>query len=223
MVSRLLPPLVVVLSSKTAEHVQTLVGAGWSGPVLVVGSVGEAQQVIGAAPGWSRGPEQQVPGAAPERSREVAVATTSPAAARPELIPGAGRPASAHRSGRPHSAEPSGREPAGLRLDVDRRRVVHGAAARGLTPLEFGVLEALLRTPGRIHRYAELTRAVWGTTYTGDTASLHAVVRRLRRKLLEVSAPVELEAVRGIGFRLARADPAPVDALAEGSRVATGG
>lgn len=177
-------PLVVVLSARTAEHVRQLAQSGWDGPVLLVGSVAEAQQVIGATPSG------RAPGAG---SAPVHGSSAHPPAPAASSVAAPQRSTSAQV--RPEGA---------LRLDVDRQRVVHGSHAEGLTPLEFGVLEALLRTPGRVHRYAELTRGVWGTTYTGDASSLHAVVRRLRRKLQAVRAPVELEAVRGIGFRLGR-------------------
>lgn len=89
-----------------------------------------------------------------------------------------------------------------LLLDEDGRRVVHGNAARRLTPLEFAVLQALLRAPGHALRYAQLVGTVWGVPYTGDATALHAVVRRLRRKLGEIAAPVQVESVRGTGFRL---------------------
>lgn len=157
--------LVVVLSPRTAEHVQKIAESGWPGPVLVVGSVSEAQQVLASGP-----------------HRPVHAVTAPPApvaAVAPEDV-------------------------AGVVLDADRRLVAHGTSSQRLTPLEFGVLEVLLRSPGRVHRYAELTRTVWGVHYTGDTSSLHALVRRLRRKLEAVGAPVELEAVRGVGFRLGR-------------------
>lgn len=156
--------MVVIMSPQIAEHVQMIAESGWPGPVLVVGSVREAQQVIGT------GPQRVV------------------------------HPVPAEQASR----GPMQQESAGVVLDVDRRRVVHGTSAQRLTPLEFGVLEVLLRSPGRVHRYAELTRTVWGVHYTGDTSSLHALVRRLRRKLEAVDAPVELEAVRGVGFRLGR-------------------
>lgn len=107
-------------------------------------------------------------------------------------------------SGRAHLApapDPS-RRLSGLVLDPDRRKVVHAGRERTLTPLEFGVLEVLMQRPGQVHRFDELTRRVWGTSFTGDPAHLHAVVRRLRRKLEGVGAQVELVAVRGVGFRL---------------------
>lgn len=184
-------PLVVVLSARTAEHVRQLAQSGWDGPVLLVGSVAEAQQVLGATPAG----RSQVSGPAPVQAAAPSP-SASPHGAAARLTGAAPRPAP------PQDASAQPRPVGALRLDGDRRRVVHDSRAEGLTPLEFGVLETLLRMPGRVHRYAELTRAVWGTTYTGDASSLHAVVRRLRRKLQAVQAPVELEAVRGIGFRL---------------------
>ena len=73
------------------------------------------------------------------------------------------------------TAAPPEEAAAGVVLDADRRLVAHGTSSQRLTPLEFGVLEVLLRSPGRVHRYAELTRTVWGVHYTGDTSSLHAL------------------------------------------------
>lgn len=116
----------------------------------------------------------------------------------------AGRRAPRPAPSRPHltSAPDPAERLRGLVLDPDRRKIVHAGHDRTLTPLEFGVLEVLMQRPGQVHRFSELTRLVWGTTFTGDSAHLHAVVRRLRRKLEGVRAQVELVAVRGVGFRL---------------------
>ncbi|MFK5689829.1 winged helix-turn-helix domain-containing protein [Ornithinimicrobium sp. LYQ92] len=179
-----------MLSSATAEHLTGLVDSGWHGPVLIVGSVAEAREAL----------QGEV---APARA--TASPTTTPRQ-------GAGGPAAGAAA--VTTVVDLGR----LRLDVDQRRVVNAPLAESLTPLEFGVLEALLRQPGRVQRFAELTRSVWGVTYTGDCSPLHAVVKRLRGKLELVRAPVQLSAVRGVGFRLAprpiRAEPRLGGALA---------
>lgn len=162
--------LIVVLSPTTVAHVDQLAQAGWDGPVLAVGSVEEARELLDNSSPSARAGERY----SPYRP------------SRPLLSPAPGSP----------------ERPRGLVLDPDRRKVVHDGHERTLTPLEFGVLEVLMQRPGQVQRFAELTRLVWGTTFTGDSAHLHAVVRRLRRKLEGVRAPVELVAVRGVGFRL---------------------
>jgi DNA-binding response OmpR family regulator len=88
-----------------------------------------------------------------------------------------------------------------LRLLEDRRAVAVGTTEVSLTPLEYGVLAALLTGRGRVRSFADLSREVWGTSHVGDGAQVHAVVKRLRRKLAAAEAPVGIEVVRGIGFR----------------------
>lgn len=95
----------------------------------------------------------------------------------------------------------------GVRVHEDRRAVGFGSAEVSLTPLEFSLLRLLIREPGRVWRFDELVRKVWGTDHLGDTSQVHAVVKRLRAKLGREGAPVVIEAVRGVGFRAVRPDP----------------
>lgn len=88
-----------------------------------------------------------------------------------------------------------------LVLDPDRRTVASGGRRTGLSPLEYGVLHTLLVDPGRVRSFADLTEQVWGTPYDGDTAQVHSVVKRLRRKLDSIASPMQVQAVRGVGFR----------------------
>lgn len=89
----------------------------------------------------------------------------------------------------------------------DRHAVGFGHVEVSLTPLEFALLRTLIREPGRVWRFDELVRQVWGTDHLGDASQVHAVVKRLRAKLSREGAPVVIEAVRGVGFRALR-DPA---------------
>ena len=73
-----------------------------------------------------------------------------------------------------------------------------------LTPLEFSFLRRLINEPGRVWRFDEIVREVWGTEHLGDASQVHAVVKRLRAKLARKNAPVIIEAVRGVGFRAVR-------------------
>ncbi len=185
--------LIVILSPMTVAHVGQLAQAGWDGPVLAVGSVEEARALLDSAQPSAR---PAAPRGAPPPTRH-----SSGAAAHEEASHTAYPPPGPPKAQLSPAPDPPAR-PSGLLLDPDRRRVVHDGRERTLTPLEFGVLEVLMQRAGQVQRFAELTRLVWGTAFTGDSGHLHAVVRRLRRKLGGVRAPVELVAVRGVGFRL---------------------
>lgn len=107
-----------------------------------------------------------------------------------------------------------------VRVHEDRRTVGFGSVEVSLTPLEFALLRLLMAEPGRVWRFDELVRRVWGTEHLGDASQVHAVVKRLRAKLTREHAPVAIEAVRGVGFRAVRA---PVGAAGERAyRVAPG-
>lgn len=112
---------------------------------------------------------------------------------------------------RPESTEPT-RTPEselasavpGVRIQEDRRAVHFGSVEVTLTRLEFSLLRRLIREPGRVWRFDEIVREVWGTDHLGDASQVHAVVKRLRAKLASAHAPVVIEAVRGVGFRAVR-------------------
>lgn len=88
-----------------------------------------------------------------------------------------------------------------LMLDPDRRLAVSDGGRTPLTPLEYDVLHTLLLRPGRVCHFADLTEQVWGTRFLGDTAQVHSVVKRVRRKLGSIGSPLQVQAVRGVGFR----------------------
>ena len=83
-------------------------------------------------------------------------------------------------------------------LDVDDRTVDLGDHRVHLSPLEFGVLEALSARRGRPVSRAELIDRVWGTTYDGGSNVVDVVVRSLRQKL--GPSATRVETTRGIGY-----------------------
>ena len=83
-----------------------------------------------------------------------------------------------------------------------RRAVVRGRPVP-LTRIECALLGRLVSDPARVWTYERLYLAVWGGAYLGDNAILHSAVKRLRRKLRAVQAGIEIETVRGVGYRLA--------------------
>lgn len=85
-------------------------------------------------------------------------------------------------------------------LDKTDRTVDTGDVRVQLSPLEFGVLEALAASRGRPVTRAGLLAQVWGTSYDGGSNTVDVVVRSLRKKL--GPAADRVETVRGVGYRL---------------------
>ncbi len=79
---------------------------------------------------------------------------------------------------------------------VDGRRVE-------LAQKEYELLLCLAREPDRVFTKAELLLDVWGFRVAGRTRTLDSHASRLRRKLRDAGAPVELVVnVWGVGYRL---------------------
>jgi DNA-binding response OmpR family regulator len=94
-----------------------------------------------------------------------------------------------------------------LVIDVDARAARRGAEAVELTGLEFDILLALARRPGRVvPREALLDEAGRGDITVSDrTVDVH--VSHLRRKLGDdPRSPRLIKTVRGVGYVLARGD-----------------
>jgi DNA-binding response OmpR family regulator len=72
-----------------------------------------------------------------------------------------------------------------------------------LTEREFQLLGILAEVPGRAWSFGELANRAWGETYNGDRSVVQAAVKRLRKKLRAEEVDLSIEAVRGVGFRIA--------------------
>jgi two-component system KDP operon response regulator KdpE len=93
-------------------------------------------------------------------------------------------------------------ETGSLTIDVPARRVTrHGVVVR-LTPTEWGVLEVLVRHPGRLVSQRDLLHEVWGPSYDRETNYLRVYLAGLRKKLEDdPAAPRHLVTEPGIGYR----------------------
>jgi two-component system KDP operon response regulator KdpE len=89
-----------------------------------------------------------------------------------------------------------------LVIDLPARRVSKSGEVVRLTPTEWGLLEVLVRAPGRLVGQRDLLHAVWGPTYGKETNYLRVYVGSLRRKLEDdPSRPRHLITEPGIGYR----------------------
>jgi DNA-binding response OmpR family regulator len=89
-----------------------------------------------------------------------------------------------------------------LLIDFGRRAVsVRGEEAR-LTYVEFEILAALARAPGRVLSRETLLEHVWGDSDYRDPRTVDVHIRHLREKLeLDPKEPEYLFTVRGVGYR----------------------
>jgi two-component system KDP operon response regulator KdpE len=88
-------------------------------------------------------------------------------------------------------------------VDLANRRVTgsDGADIR-LTPTEWHLLEALVRSPGKLLSQAHLLAEVWGPGYENAQGNLRLYMGQLRRKLEpDPSHPAHLLNEPGLGYR----------------------
>jgi len=101
---------------------------------------------------------------------------------------------------------PAPQAAAGLfELDADGQRIRFSGQWLALTRLEFGLLRALLRTPGRIRSREALLDEVWGADGDATDRTVDTHVKTLRAKLRAVRPELEPIAThRGMGYSLDR-------------------
>ena len=86
-----------------------------------------------------------------------------------------------------------------VRLDPATREVTVADTQVSLTPREFGLLEYLLRRPGRVITKVEILDHVWDPASAVNPNVVEVYIGYLRRKL----GRQLVETVRGAGYRLA--------------------
>jgi DNA-binding response OmpR family regulator len=90
----------------------------------------------------------------------------------------------------------------GLTIDFGRRMVTLREDEVKVTYVEFEILGALARSPGRVLTREILLEHVWGDSEYRDPRTVDVHIRHLREKLeLEPKEPEFLFTVRGVGYR----------------------
>lgn len=90
----------------------------------------------------------------------------------------------------------------GLSLDPCRHEVQQGSQLIDLTPLEFLILQTLMRSAGQVVRHASLSMTLIENGYSGSEATLKIHIRNIRQKLDDdLNQPKYIETVFGIGYR----------------------
>lgn len=87
-----------------------------------------------------------------------------------------------------------------LSLNTASREVIRGQRSIDLTRTEYGILEVLLRSSGRIVPREQLIAAVWGYETEVENATLDTFVHLLRRKVDLEGEPKLIHTSRGVGY-----------------------
>jgi len=89
-----------------------------------------------------------------------------------------------------------------LSIDVQAHHVLRGNKVISLTRLEFDLLVALAREPGRVFTRDALLSEVWGYRHSTDTRLVNVHVQRLRSKIEhDPENPEIVVTVRGVGYK----------------------
>jgi two-component system, OmpR family, alkaline phosphatase synthesis response regulator PhoP len=87
-----------------------------------------------------------------------------------------------------------------LVMDLARHEVTVKSIEIPLTAKEFGLLEHLLRNPGRVLTRDILLNTVWGYDYYGTTRTVDVHIRRLKQKLPSLNKAIL--SVKSLGYKL---------------------
>ncbi|HEX8959650.1 MAG TPA: response regulator transcription factor [Solirubrobacterales bacterium] len=89
-----------------------------------------------------------------------------------------------------------------LKIDFGRRMVTLRGEEVAATYVEFEILSALARSPGRVFSREALLEHVWGDSEYRDPRTVDVHIRHLREKLeRDPKQPEFLFTVRGVGYR----------------------
>ncbi len=93
-------------------------------------------------------------------------------------------------------------EHAELKIDSSRRMVTLRDKEIGVTYVEFEILTALARSPGKVLSRETLLEHVWGDSDYRDPRTVDVHIRHLREKIeSDPKQPEYLFTVRGVGYR----------------------
>ncbi len=85
-------------------------------------------------------------------------------------------------------------------MDLSKHEVTVKGKEVSLTAKEFGLLEHLLRNPGRVLTRDVLLNTIWGYDYYGTTRTVDVHIRRLKLKIPLLDDAII--SVKSLGYKL---------------------
>ena len=89
-----------------------------------------------------------------------------------------------------------------LAIDIQAHQVLRAGKQIFLTRLEFDLLVALAKEPGRVFSRDALLTEVWGYRHSTDTRLVNVHIQRLRAKIEhDAEHPEIVVTIRGVGYK----------------------
>lgn len=89
-----------------------------------------------------------------------------------------------------------------LSIDMERLQVSIRGKAISMTPVEFRLLDYLVRNAGKTLTFKQILTNVWGSEYQGSMDYVHVYISHLRNKLEEkIKSRHYIYTVHGVGYR----------------------
>ncbi|MBQ6360722.1 MAG: response regulator transcription factor [Lachnospiraceae bacterium] len=89
-----------------------------------------------------------------------------------------------------------------LTVSEDKMEVTVKGSRIDMTAREVSLLLYLIRNANRVLNRDQILNAVWGYDYYGDTRTVDAVIKRMRKKLPSEGVHFAIQSVYGAGYRL---------------------
>lgn len=89
-----------------------------------------------------------------------------------------------------------------LTMDTVKREIRRGERTIDLTPLEFKLLECLLRQGDRVVTRTQILQHVWDVDFYSDSNVVDVYIGYLRRKIDRGEERTLLQTIRGVGYSL---------------------
>tara|TARA_R110000868_G_scaffold403563_1_gene680948 strand:+ start:272 stop:949 length:678 start_codon:yes stop_codon:yes gene_type:complete len=87
-----------------------------------------------------------------------------------------------------------------IQLDIEAHTVLKEGKQVILTQKEFGLLELLLRSKGKVCRRSRIMEKIWDIHFDKDTAVIDVFINTLRKKLDTGNEESIIQTIRGIGY-----------------------
>lgn len=88
-----------------------------------------------------------------------------------------------------------------LKVDFEKYRVLVHDEQVHLTPMEYKILELLIRNQGKVLTHSYIQKTIWGYDAVDDYKSLRVFVNAIRKKIDSPSQPPLLLTEVGVGYR----------------------